>query len=323
MHKIERNSDIDKMKGLLILLVVFGHFLEKYMGWYGESSGPILRFIYLIHMPAFIFISGMFFNVDKWKDSFYRYFSIFVLFQVLYVLFEYVILGGDIFNWLSTPYWIMWFMFTLSVYCLITPVLIKHKMALLISVGLSIYIGLVSTDNYPFSIGRTLSFLPFFIMGVLYGKQVCSALNAQKYSGVFSIIVIITLAIISYLVDVKPAWLFGVANIHNFYGSVFFEILVKLSLLITSILAIISVIRLSSILPKFFNALGKNSLSIYLFHGFIVILISQHISVSQPAVLMVFVWLAVSLAVCIVLKESVFSTVINQVSNRISGFIRK
>ena len=32
MEKIERNSNIDKTKGLLIFLVVFGHFVERYMG---------------------------------------------------------------------------------------------------------------------------------------------------------------------------------------------------------------------------------------------------------------------------------------------------
>ena len=60
MHKIERNSNIDKTKGLLIFLVVFGHFVERYMGWHGDLSGALLRFIYAVHMPAFIFISGMF-----------------------------------------------------------------------------------------------------------------------------------------------------------------------------------------------------------------------------------------------------------------------
>lgn len=323
MHKIERNSDIDKTKGLLIFLVVFGHFLENYMGWYGDSSGPILRFIYLIHMPAFIFISGMFFNTDKWKDNFYRYFSIFIFFQILYVIFEFVLFGGDIFKWLSTPYWIMWFMFTLSMYCLITPILIKRKMALFISVGLSIYIGLVGTDNYPFSIGRTLSFLPFFMMGVLYGKQVWNALNTKNYIGIYSLIVIGVLAAASYFIDVKPAWLFGVANIDHYYGSVFFEMKVKISLLIASSLAIVSVIKLSSYLPEFFAVFGKNSLSIYLFHGFVVVLISRHVAVSQPDIRMILLLLAVSFAVCIILKESLFSKVINQVSNRISSLMRK
>ena len=69
MHKIERNSNIDKTKGLLIFLVVFGHFVERYMGWHGDLSGALLRFIYAVHMPAFIFISGMFFKFENWNVS--------------------------------------------------------------------------------------------------------------------------------------------------------------------------------------------------------------------------------------------------------------
>ena len=86
IHKVERNSNLDKTKGLLIFLVVFGHFVEKYMGWHGDLSGALLRFIYAVHMPAFIFISGMFFKVESWKDNFQRYFSIFLTFQIIYII---------------------------------------------------------------------------------------------------------------------------------------------------------------------------------------------------------------------------------------------
>lgn len=322
MHKIERNSNIDKTKGLLIFLVVFGHFVERYMGWHGDLSGALLRFIYAVHMPAFIFISGMFFKLENWKDNFYRYFSIFLAFQVLYILFDYFLNGGAVYRWLSTPYWIMWFMFTLSMYCLITPILIKHKMALFISVGLSIYIGLVGTDNYPFSIGRTLSFLPFFILGVLYGKKIASILFEKSYFTTISIAILTVLGLLSYSIDLQPSWLFGVANINNYYGSVFFEVFVKISLLITSIVSILSIMKLSKFLPNFFDTLGKRSLSIYLFHGFIVILISKYVDFSQPEYVMAMVCFAASLATCIVLKEHIFGTAVTRLSKPIMNVFR-
>ena len=287
------------------------------MGWHGELSGSLLKFIYTIHMPAFIFISGIFFNAGKWKENFYRYFSIFLVFQFLYVVFDYVLNGGDFFRWLSTPYWIMWFMFTLSIYCLITPILIRHKQALLISICLAIYIGLVGTDNYPYSIGRTLSFLPFFILGVLYGKKIYSALFEKRNAGIISIVVLMTLGIASYLIEVQPSWLFGVANIHDYHDSVFFEFVIKISLLITSILSILSVMRLSKLLPNFFEDLGKRSLSIYLFHGFVVILISKYVYFSQSDYLMAIICFVASLATCIVLKEQFFERVVTRLSKPI------
>lgn len=322
MHKIQRNSNIDKAKGSLIFLVVFGHFVEGYMGWHGDLSGALLRFIYAVHMPAFIFISGMFFKIENWKDNFYRYFSIFLVFQILYILFEYFLNGGAVYTWLSTPYWIMWFMFTLSMYCLITPVLIKHKKAIFISVGLSIYIGLVGTDNYPFSIGRTLSFLPFFILGVLYGNRIYNILFEKSYFTIISMSILIVLGLLSYSIEVQSSWLFGVANINNYYGSVFFEVFVRISLLITSIVSILSIIKLSKFLPNFFDTLGKRSLSIYLFHGFIVILISKYVDFSQPEYVMVMVCFAASLATCIVLKEHIFGTTVTRLSKPIIDLLR-
>ena len=57
--KPERLSLWDNAKFILMTLVVIGHFADTY-----ESSSVLLRgvtlFLYSFHMPAFIFISGLF-----------------------------------------------------------------------------------------------------------------------------------------------------------------------------------------------------------------------------------------------------------------------
>jgi len=60
MNKLNtRNVFIDNLKGLLIYCVVLGHICENY-----EMAHPNLKFliffIYLFHMPCFIYISGYF-----------------------------------------------------------------------------------------------------------------------------------------------------------------------------------------------------------------------------------------------------------------------
>src|SRR5699024_10109746 len=47
---------MSNLKGILIFLVVFGHFIEIYKKEYYE----LFVFIYAFHMPVFIFISGYF-----------------------------------------------------------------------------------------------------------------------------------------------------------------------------------------------------------------------------------------------------------------------
>ena len=57
-----RNLHIDATKGVLIFLVVLGHYLERLIGWNEPLNQAILGSIYFVHMPAFIFISGIFFK---------------------------------------------------------------------------------------------------------------------------------------------------------------------------------------------------------------------------------------------------------------------
>lgn len=319
----QRDMHIDKAKGLLIFFVVFGHLVEKYAGWEGDTSGSILKFIYLIHMPAFILLSGVFFKVSDWQENFVRYFSIFFVFQIAYVFFEYVINEGRVGVWLSTPYWIMWFMFTLSAYCLITPIILKQKYALLISVVLAIYIGIVSTDNYPFSIGRTLSFFPFFLLGALYGKKIIEIMNGLKGAGYISIVVIIVATIACYYTDIKARWLYGVANIIDFHDNFLFGIFVKLSLLISSTISLLALIHLAKFLPIFFGKFGRNSLSIYLLHGFLVMLMSKYLTIDQPEYIVLMGCALASFAILIVFKESIFNSAINSVINKVSNAFRR
>ncbi len=53
-----RRADLDRAKGLAIILVVFGHIVARQdpagVGWYG----PLRMTVYLFHMPFFLYLSG-------------------------------------------------------------------------------------------------------------------------------------------------------------------------------------------------------------------------------------------------------------------------
>src|SRR5699024_5982800 len=51
----KKDLKISNVKGLLIILVVFGHLLEIYKDNYNE----LFRFIYAFHLPLFIFVIGL------------------------------------------------------------------------------------------------------------------------------------------------------------------------------------------------------------------------------------------------------------------------
>lgn len=56
----KRDPRIDALKGVLILLVIFGHGLQYYVykGNEGYWQDPVFTFIYIFHMPLFMAVSG-------------------------------------------------------------------------------------------------------------------------------------------------------------------------------------------------------------------------------------------------------------------------
>ena len=65
--KKERNSYLDILKGISILLVITGHSIQygsgmEYLSWGSFLYNPVFIFIYSFHMPLFMLISGYLFS---------------------------------------------------------------------------------------------------------------------------------------------------------------------------------------------------------------------------------------------------------------------
>jgi len=170
-NDFKRQYNIDNIKCLLMFFVVFGHCLETF-----EYYGGIYRIIYLFHMPAFIFISGYFMRFSLKKllvDYLYPY----VIFQILYLAFDSLFISGDMFEiQFTNPYWILWYLMAMILYCLLSKVIsIKNNLLKVFIFMLSVVIMLIS--GYNSKIGRYLSlsrffnFMPFFIAGYYGGKS--------------------------------------------------------------------------------------------------------------------------------------------------------
>ena len=116
MRKI-RNFKYDNLKALLIFLVVFGHLLEP-LAKTNAMARLIYIFIYIFHMPAFIYIMGKFVrpNLKRIKKFFLLYFP----FQIIYTLFmQYFGFENEPLT-LFTPQWILWFLFASIAYNILT-----------------------------------------------------------------------------------------------------------------------------------------------------------------------------------------------------------
>ena len=155
---------IDNIKVVLIFLVVFGHLIERYIDT-SDTLMAIYMFIYIFHMPLFIYISGYLSkNVNKSKKIFLKDLLIpYIFLNIIWYSLAYIY-TGDINLPIIYPGWTLWFLLSLFFWRSSLKYLIKIKYILPISFILGILIGLIPNGSI-LSFSRTIVFLPFFLLG--------------------------------------------------------------------------------------------------------------------------------------------------------------
>lgn len=115
MNVEKRNGLWDSLKFVLIVLVVYGHLLEQSPS--GTINRAIFNFIYIFHMPLFIFISGRFSHVKdrkKYVRGIYKLLETFIFFQIVWSFIDYMSLKDtSIMQFFIVPRWTLWYLLSL------------------------------------------------------------------------------------------------------------------------------------------------------------------------------------------------------------------
>ena len=114
-----REYQYDNLRFLLIALVVLGHLLEIAGGIPGRKI--LYDVIYSFHMPAFLFLSGMFARLDRGRFLFGLCLPYLAL-QVLYLSWARLLGEQQTQLEFARPYWLLWYLFVLMLYTLLLPV---------------------------------------------------------------------------------------------------------------------------------------------------------------------------------------------------------
>ena len=269
----------DNMKAILMFFVVFGHVIERW-----GNIAFLYKFIYLFHMPLFAFCSGYLAKNNPKKvltDMVYPY----VTFQILYYAFDKWVLGEETAISFSRPNWIMWYMLAIIAWSLLLPLIevgMTSKKGMIITVGISIALGIVvgfdEKVGYFLSTSRIFYFLPFFVVGFCIKKALKPEvfLNAMSKWYVKCSSGVLTTAILVwfYFLHDKVAvyWLYGSYSYAE--GGYHFttRVLIYLCTFVISIFAI-------SIIPRKETAIsyvGQRCIQVYLLHGFIIKLMVKY-----------------------------------------------
>ncbi len=277
---MKRDHQIDNIKGLLIILVIFGHSLEL-LRLNSTITSYIYNFIYTFHMPIFIFISGYLSkNIQKGRDNAFRQLFIpFLIFNSLWNFIQIImtrllslpIESAETFSFLN-PGWALWYILALFIWKLLLPDIIKIKNVFLLVLGIGVLSRLFTEFNVFLSLSRLFVFTPYFVAGYLFSTKQLTILRESRRRNSL-VLLIIALAFNYYFLfhtnypteflwADRPFSFFS----ENFLVSIFFGIL----LYIIGFSFIIVFLRLTPGKENKITQIGKNSFPVYILHTYLI-----------------------------------------------------
>ena len=311
-----RDTYLDSCKATLIFLVVLGHFLERMIGWKDPIDHALLGTIYFVHMPAFIFISGMLFKDKNWLKNILFFISLYIPFQILFPVFDAIWLGQLQMNWnlFERPYWILWYLLGMMVWTGLTHFLIKTKLAVIISLILAVCIGLSPWNNYLYSIGRIFTFFPFFVVGAVYGKAVMQKIQQFQSASIIGGLILIAIVSYVYVTQLNQFWLYGSLSYTQLKVSPFDGMGMRIGLMLTSTLGIFAIFSWVKLWNSRFIQLGTNTLPVYLLHGFVVMLIARYWRLDFNIFAEIGICIVLSMLTCWILQQQLFDSLLRKMS---------
>ena len=182
---MKRDNNLDGLKFIMIFLVVLGHLN------FDDYGLELKNYIYSFHMPVFVFLSGYFTSLKNDKKKQIKWLKKIALIYIFAQL-GHVVLDCGIhyiscsinkepfsirpclsFVDIYCPRFALWYLLSL-IYWRLATWHIFNKCSdvtlLVVSILLSIASGFIPI-GHAFSFQRSFSFLPFFVLGLIFKKR--------------------------------------------------------------------------------------------------------------------------------------------------------
>ncbi len=267
----QRNMMVDNLRGVLILLVVLGHLLERIAF---PGSVALYCCIYSFHMPGFAFVSGLVYNPGSkglWKRTLVPY----LVFQVVGLWVQAWEQGEALWLQFSTPNWTLWYLVALLLWNLAARAMdLRGRRIwfyLAASLGLGILVGFDSSIGYPFSVSRTVCLFPFFLAGAGVRtnglgnfEELCSLRAKPLVSMGLILPAVAAQGILLSLRNHYPSYIL-------YWASSYRKDYTALTRLLIYVAAAVTLVALCRVIPKgkvpMLTYIGQNTMPIYLLHG--------------------------------------------------------
>jgi fucose 4-O-acetylase-like acetyltransferase len=282
-----RNSSIDIIRGIAVLLVLLGHSTQRSFEHY--EANALMKVITSFHMALFIFVSGYVINFGKselnftWiRGKFKKLIYPYIIWYMIYYLFSnfsfsglspYLDYSGGFLEYLKRGFlyptnglWFLWVLF----FCYLLYFLCKKIMkryTIVVMLVLSALIQVVAKKY--FAINYFVFYFPIFIFGYIFGYY-------KEFTNKYMNKIGMASCVIYPLMFSQYVWKFNSPIfLNNLIINDHIKKFVTLSYLyITALSAIFIVYMIANfikieVLKSFFLKYGKLSLEIYVAQGLV------------------------------------------------------
>ncbi len=319
----ERSSFWDNYKGILIILVVFGHFIYEYAtGLSAGLANDLFKFIYAFHMPAFIFCSGYFSRSEKARSerSLIKLLLYYLVFNTAMMLFFRVTDGTSM--QLLTPYTSYWYLLSLITWRIVIKYTAHIKGIVPISLAAALLVGFWGEFTNTLSIVRTVAFFFFFLLGYRFTEEHLARLMRvrDRIHPIFRLLfgTIAAAALFVIMAEYK----FSVFTLTMMPYSSSREFVLRMFLYAAAALAILVMLMT---VPKanvpWLTEIGRNSLFIYLAHRFITLIFSDLLPVSSYSRLYVIYAAAATIITVVVLGSDRLNAWVGKLFDRMTDAV--
>lgn len=274
MEGKERVSLWDNARFLLIFLVVLGHF-SAYFTKGSLNMKRLFLLIYFFHMPAFVFISGLFskntVNHKRYRRVF-EYFLIYLFIRMFLFVTKTLSSGqvGEISLFPSTG--VSWYIFALGVFTLITICLknLDRKYFMVFSIVLACFAGYDSNIAKEFALSRIIVYYPFFLAGYYMDQEKLVTTLKKKHITAVSAVVFAIFAFFIYRYINRIYWVRPLltgqnpfVNLGQYYK---YGMFLRLAYYLVVFILIFCLISLIPQKNSIFTVWGQRSLQVYALH---------------------------------------------------------
>lgn len=317
----------DNLKFLLIIFVVIGHYTQQFRAD-NETLQRIYVFIYSFHMPAFIFVTGLFSKRavnEKDIKKILPYLTCFFATTLILFITKALLGWAPVFE-LFSPSGISWYLMSMFFMFLITMLIKDYKpqYIFVLSLIIGVMCGFCKTNNPDFFTWmRTLIFYPFFYLGYCLDSEKIEKATNKISIKITAVILFVAIYLLIYFYPKQANKISRLNTARHTYSELgrFAPCGWELRLL-TYAISFAAIFLLISLIPrkkiKSFTSLGERTLGIYMFH-YVIVYIAVYVLKIQSIFKSVFPnsWAYLIIPVAILTAYFCGNPLFNQVSQKL------